>query len=826
MENLFNDLKFGARQLWRRPAFTAVAVASLALGIGLNTTLFSVVNAVLFRETAIAEPERLVEVYTGVNDDLPQFTSSHPDYLDVRAHVPAFDGVAASAFVRGIVSGGSAPALSTGEAVSENYFDVLKVRPQFGRGFLAEDNASAGARPVVVLSHGLWQRRFAGRESVVGETLELSGTKYDVVGVAPASFQGTLPGLSPEFWVPLVHVDRLNFMGAQATTDKDPGTTRLERRGTRWLFLKARLAPGQSIDQAQAQIETLYARLRTEYPDTNERAKPSLKAAADVRFHPLLDGYVKAASAVLLAAVGLVLVVACANVANMLLARGASRRRELALRTAIGASRGRLVRQLLVESLVLAALGGAAGLALAHFAGRALNRAPVDALPIPLHFDFSPDLRVLAFAAIASLLTTALFGLIPAWSASKPDLVPSLKADATGEGSVRHRFALRDALVVGQLALSLVLLVAGALLLRGLDRARGTDLGFQTDRIASLGFNLGMNGYDTARATALRPRLLEVVRAVPGVETASLATRLPLAPDVNLESVRIPGQHQPTDDGTPVDVVAIGPEYFAAVGVPLMEGRAFDEADLAAERKVAVVNQTFARRFFPQGGAIGQRVYLSGFDQDPHEIVGIARDHKVRSVGEEPRPYLHVPADPSRTVGLVVRAQGPAAALLPALRAAVLSVEPAVVFTESTTATEVAATTVAPTRIGAALMGAFGALALLLAAIGLYGVIAYSVSMRTREVGVRMALGARPLEIVRLVLGQGAKLAALGIGLGAVAATLVGRVLESLLYGVSALDPLAFAAAAAVLLLVALVANAAPAWTAARINPIRALRTE
>ncbi|MCM2255423.1 MAG: ADOP family duplicated permease, partial [Vicinamibacteria bacterium] len=687
-------MKFGARQLWRRPAFTAVAVASLALGIGLNTTLFSVVNAVLFRESAVVEPERLVEIYTGVNDDLPQFTTSYPDYQDIRASVPAFEAVAAHGFVRGIVSSGSAPALATGETVSANYFDVLKVAPTIGRGFLAEDDASSGARPVVVLSHGLWQRRFAGREGVLGETLELSGTKYDVVGIAPATFQGTLPGLSPEFWVPIAMVDRLNFMGAQATTDKDPGTTRLERRGTRWLFLKGRLAEGQTLEQARAQVETLYARLRTEYPDTNDKARPSLKPAADVRFHPMLDGYVKAASAVLLSAVGLVLVVACANVANMLLARGASRRRELALRVAIGASRGRLVRQMLAESLVLAALGGAAGLAIAHFSGQALNRLPMDDLPLPLHFDFSPDWRVLAFAAAASLVTTVLFGLVPALSASKPDLVPSLKADATGEGSVRRRFALRDALVVGQLALSLVLLVAGALLVRGLDKARGTDLGFEPDRVASLGFNLGMNGYDAERATALRPRILEALRAVPGVESVALATRLPLAPDVNLESVRIQGQHQPDDDGTPVDVVEIGPDYFAAVGVPLVEGRIFDESDLAAKRKVAIVNQTFARRYFAQGGALGQRVYLSGFDQDPHEIVGVTRDHKVRSVGEEPRPYLHLPMEPSRSVGLVARAKGPAATLLPALRAAVLAVEPAIVFTEATTATEVAATTV------------------------------------------------------------------------------------------------------------------------------------
>src|SRR5262245_60480401 len=398
MGELLHDLRHGARLLARRPGFTAVAVASLALGIGLNTTLFSVVNAVLLRDTPVAEPERLVEIYSSASADLPQLTSSYPDYLSIVEAADTLSGVAAHSFVRGILSAGGQPTLSTGEAVTANYFDVLGVKTALGRGFRPEENAGEGQHPVLVLSHGLWQRRFGGRPEAVGETVELSGIRYTIVGVAPSGFSGLLPGLQPEYWVPAMMVDRLSFSGVQSTRDKDPGATRIQKRGQRWLFLKGRLAAGRSAKEAQAQLATIFARLEKEHPDTNEKVKPTVLPAAGIRFHPMLDGYVQAASAVLLAAVGLVLMIACANVANMLLARGASRRRERALRAAIGASRARLLRQLLSESLLLAAIGGVLGVLIANWAGRILSGLPMDALPIPVHFDFRLDGTVLAFA--------------------------------------------------------------------------------------------------------------------------------------------------------------------------------------------------------------------------------------------------------------------------------------------------------------------------------------------------------------------------------------------------------------------------------------------
>jgi predicted permease len=826
MEQLFADLKHGFALLWRRPGFSTVAVLSLALGIGLNTTLFSVVNAVLYRATPVAEPERLVEIYSSASADMPHFTSSYPDYLSLVEGAPAFTGVAGHGFVRGILSSSGAPALTTGEAVTANYFDVLGIRPALGRVFRPEENVGEGQHPVVVLGHGLWQSRFGGRPEVIGEAVVLSGVPFTVVGVAPARFSGVVPGLQPEFWVPVTMVERLSFSGVQAVTDNDPGATRLQQRGNRWLFLKGRLAPGRTVAEAQAQADMVFARLRTEFPVTNDKTRPTVLPASGIRFHPMLDGYVKTASAVLLGAVGLVLLIACANVANMLLARGASRTRELAVRAAIGASRGRLVRQLLSESLVLAAAGGALGVLVAMWATSLLAGLPKDALPVPVEFDLRLDGTVLAFAALASLASTLFFGLLPAWNASRPALVPSLKADATGEGSVRRRVTLRDALVVAQLSLSLLLLVTGALLTRGLLAARGKDLGYDPGPVSSLSFNLQMNGYDQDRALAFRKRVIAELQATPGVAAVALASRLPMAPDINMEGIKIKGHHQDQDEPTPIDAVNVGPDYFRAVGIPILEGRAFTDDDVEGQRKVVIVNEAFARRYWPGQSAIGQSVYGSGFDHPAHEVVGVARDHKVRSVGEAATPYLHFPAVPSRSIALVVRTTQPAAAALPALRAAVLKLEPAVVFTEDAPASEVASVTLAPSRIGAALLGAFGSLALLLAAIGLYGVVSYSVSQRTRELGVRAALGAQRGDLLRLVLREGTRLAAVGIVVGGVLSALVGRVFGALLYGVSPLDPVAYGLAAGVLLLVAAGANLVPALAAARVDPMRALRSE
>jgi predicted permease len=539
----------------------------------------------------------------------------------------------------------------------------------------------------------------------------------------------------------------------------------------------------------------------------------------------MLDGYFRAASAGLLGAVALVLLIACGNVANLLLARASARTREFAVRAAIGASRGRLIRQLLAEGVILAAAGGAMGVLIAWWAGRALQALmSSDVFPIPVSFNFTIDLTVLLFAVAASAVTALLFGLAPAWTSSRPALMPGLKASA--EGDERVRFTLRDALVVGQLSLSLILLAAGALLARGLWAARATELGYDPRPVSSLSFNLNMNGYDTPRAAALLQRALEELRRLPGVSAVSTASRLPLAPDINMEGLRVPGHHEPSEQETPVDAATVGADYFKGVDVPIVAGRAFTQDDISQQRRVAIVNETLVRQYWPEGNAVGRQIYTGSYESKPWEIVGVARDHKVRSVGEDPRPYLHFPDRPDQSIGLIVRTVIPPHVALPMLRQAVLSLEPAIVFTQEAPAEEVAATTIAPTRIGALVFGSFGVLALGLAAIGLYGVVAYSVSRRTREVGIRMALGAERSEVLRLIVMRGGRLALAGVFLGALGAAGVGQLLDSLLYGVSGFDAVSYAAAGGILLVVAGIANLIPAVTAARVDPVRALRSE
>ena len=819
---MVRDIVFGARQLRRQPAFAVTAIASLALGIGLTTTLFSIVNGVLFKQAPVASRGTLVELYTGLRSDFPQMTTSYPDYLAIREGVSAFAGVAGSGYVRGILSADAQPQLVMGEAVTPNYFDVLGIGVARGRGFgSVEETAPLGA-PVVVLSHGLWQRRFGGSADAIGSSIRLSGYEYTIVGVAPAAFTGTIPGFRADFWVPVAMVERFVFGGIQATADNDPGKARLDRRGTRWLFVKGRLAEGRTIPEARAQVDAVFTRLQSEYPITNDKVTGNIVPASGVRFHPFVDGYVRLAGTALMAAVSIVLLIACANVAGMLLARGAARRREFAVRAALGASRVRIVTQLLSEGLVLAAAGGAGGVLVAIWATRTLANLGLgtSVLPVPISFDYTIDRTVLLFALAASIGTALVFGLGPALSSSKLDLVPAIKD--TSEGTGRRGGRTREVLVVGQVALSLLLLVTATLLSRGLLAARTTDVGFDPDHIASLSFNLQMNGYDVARATALRTRALESLRALPGVEAAAITSRVPLASDINVTGVRVDG----FDDEALIDVAAIGDQYFEAVGVPILSGRGFTLDDVEHRRRVAVVNETMARQFWPGSSPLGRRIFPEGAQSAAFEVVGVARDHNVRSVGEAPRPYLHLPAEPERGIGLVVRTTMPAAAALPMLREAIKTLEPSVVFTEDTTAAQIAAATMAPTKVAAYASAAFGGLALLLAAVGLYGVIAYVVSRRTREIGIRMALGAKRGQVLRLVMQQGGRLAAAGIALGVLASAGAARLLGALLYGVSGIDPVAYASAVAILLLVAGIANMVPALSAARVDPAKALRGE
>ena len=685
--------------------------------------------------------------------------------------------------------------------------------------------ARPGVAAVAVLGHALWRDRFGQRSEVVGETVTLSGMPYTVIGVAPAAFTGTLPGIPTEFWVPVTMIEHLQFSGVQTSTDEDPGMTRLDRRGRRWLFVKGRLAEGRSADEARAQIETIYARLRATYPITNKDVTASVVPASSVRFHPMLDGYLRAASAGLLAAVSLVLLIACANVANMLLARGAARRRELAVRAAIGASRRRLVSQLLAESMLLAIIGGSVGLLIAWWAGQLLSGIGSEVFPMPIRFEFTIDRLVLIFAAVTSIVTAVVFGLAPAWSSSKPELVPALKDSGAANG--RRRTSVRDLLVVGQLALSLILLVSGALLTRGLLTAQNTDLGFDPGPISSLQFNLQMNGYDRDRAMVFRDRAFQTLRALPGVTAVSTASRLPLAPDINIDSVNVPGHHARDEDGLPVDMVSVGSDYFAVVGVPLVAGRAFTADEIRAERRLAIVNETMAKQFWPDGSAVGRQP-----DRASHiradQMIGMARDHKVRSVGEAARPYLHVPRRHRSHRARWCARPMPAGAALPTLRKAVhRNLEPNVVFTEDLPAPR------SRTRRWHRHESARWWWALRVAGVAAGG---YWGLRRRDAVGEppdarrlpsepahrRAARPGRPHDPLP---GRAAR-ARRGCASASSAPPSSDAVLESLLYGTSTHDPVAYAAAAGLLFVVALLANLKPALVASSVDPVRALQNE
>jgi predicted permease len=499
----------------------------------------------------------------------------------------------------------------------------------------------------------------------------------------------------------------------------------------------------------------------------------------------------------------------------------------MAVRLAIGASRGRILRQLLAESLVLAVLGGSLGVLFAVWAGRLLSSAQLP-LPVPLAFDYALDGRVLAFAILASFLTTTLFGLAPALQAAKSELVGALRGEAGVLGGRARRFHLRDVLVGGQLALSVVLLVAGALLLRALFEASHIRPGFEPDRLAILSFNLKMNGYTKEQTEALHKRVTERLRSVPGAEEVALVSRAPLGSDINMEGIRIKGHHDPEGQPTTIDATYVEPAYFPALGLRAVDGRLLTEADGEGKPGVVVINEAMARRYWPDRSAVGERVYTEGFDGPSFEVVGVVADYKVRGLGEDPRPYLHFAwrQRPSQSTTLLVRSAATGAPLLAGLKAAVLELEPAVVFTEEGTVADLLRLTLAPTRVGALLLAAFGGLALLLASIGLYGVVAQSVAQRTREIGVRVALGADARSVLRTVLGRGMRLASAGALAGLLAAAVLTRTLSSLLYGVSAVDPLAYLAAVLVLLAVAALANFIPARRAARVDPMVALRHE
>ncbi len=822
MENLLKDVRYTLRLLWKSPVFTLAAVVSLALGIGVNTTIFSLVNAVLLRPLPVTRPGELVEVYTSSEDqDVLYATSSYPDYLDLARQNAVLTGLAGHSLMFAPVTRDGRSEILMGEIVTANYFDLLGVGAVAGRTF-APDEGGPGAKPAAVIGYGLWQREYGGDPSAVGRSIRLRGTDYTIVGVAPKAFEGMTPGFSPLVWVTAAMMDEVSPVG-MIDAVPSPGRTKLEQRGWRWMFLTGRLKPGVSASEAQADLNVIAARLAREYPGSNRDRKMTVVARGDVRVNPLVDGSLSAGATLLMGVVALVLLIACANVANLLLARATARRREIAVRLAVGAGRGRLVRQLLTESLVLSALGGLGGLLLASISTDLLL-ALQPPLPFTLTLDLGLDQRVFLFALLAAAVSGVAFGLAPALRASSANLVTNLKDD----GAVVERtgrFPLRQALVVGQVTVSMVLLVAAGLFVRSLAAARTIDLGFDPQRIALVSTDLKMVRYDEAKSRRFFHDALERVRALPGVEAASLTQREPLGLNINNSAVLIDGQQaSPEHPAFTIDSTVVSPGYFATLGVPILQGRAIAETDTADAPGVAVINEAMARRFWPDRSPIGQRVRT--IEGGTYEIVGVCADYKVRTVGEAPRPYIHFAhaQDFNRYAVVMVRTRGSAAAMAATLRQTLLGMEPNLVLLASQPLEASLAASLFPARAAAVLVGVFGLLALALAAVGLYGVVAYSVARRTREIGIRMAVGAEPAAVLRLVLGQGLKMAAIGVAAGGTIALWATKVVAGTLYGVGTTDPVTYLGAAALLLAVSAAANAAPALRAARVDPMIALR--
>lgn len=825
LSGLGQDLRYGARTLIKTPGSTVVAVVTLALGIGLNTAVFSVVNAMLFRPLPVERPGELAAVY---NTDSDSFLShkplSVPDYEDLRATTHSFGDLAAYALRSFALERGDDSRQVLGEIVTSNYFTMLGVKPLLGRVFTAEDGRIRGASPYVVLSHSSWRRAFGGDPGVVGKTLRLNGSVVTVVGVGPPEFRGLVRGIAPELWLPMSMGSALHVT---STVDAEgtPGKDLLDDRRSRWALVMGRLRPGVSAPQAASEMAMLGDRLRREHPDTNQDRTVTAIAASDIRILPGIDGVLYSVSVVVMVLVGLVLLIASTNVASLLLARATARRKEIALRQSLGASRARLVRQLLTESLLLSLLGGTVGLMLAAWSNRVLEALPLP-LPVQLGLGLSLDTRVLGFTLAASCLAALVFGLAPALQATRADLVSALKEESATTTAARSRKRLRGGLVVAQVSLSLLLLICAGLALRSVWNASRIDPGFEPAGAVAASFSPDLQGYGRDEVDEFYRRIAAEARALPGVESAAFVASLPLTFELHVEGVAAEGRDAvPEKEWPEIDLTEVSAGYFETMRIPIVSGRSFGEGDGAGAPRVAVVNETLASRLWPGEDAVGKRLRIQRVD-GYWEVVGVARSGKYRTLGEAARPFLYLPLSQHyvATRTLVARARGDARPLFASLRHLARRVDARVPMRDVQALEAAIGPALLLPRAAAIVFGLFGLLGLTLAAAGIYGVISFAVGQRTHEIGIRMAVGARPRDIAALMLRHALALTLGGgvLGLGAAVATT--RLLGAVLYGISATDAATFAGVSLFLLGVAAVASYVPARRASKLDPVVALR--
>ena len=820
MQTFWQDLRYGTRMLVKSPGTTIVAVLALALGIGANTAIFSGVSAFLLRSLPVPEPNQLVRPFETTDDRGKSDSFSYPDFADYRDQNSVFQGLVAEDMAQAAISTQNQNDVIWGQVVSGNFFDVLQVRPIMGRGFLPEEDKTPGSHAVVVISHGLWQRRLGADPNIIGKTIDLNGRAYNVIGVAPEYFKGTKFGLSLEFWAPVMMVEELW---------RSPGL--LSDRDSHWMNVLGRLKPGVTRAQASAEMSAIAKRVSEAYP--TDRAGITgvvVETEIDGRFDEAAV-IMKSGAAIALAIVGLILLIACANVANLLLARAASRRKEIGVRIALGASRARLIRQMLTESLLLSILGGGLGLLLAYWV-TGLMQGFVPILPYNILNDFfALDGRALAFTVIVSLATGLIFGVAPAWHASTPEIVPVLKGDANaGQTGKRRRLTLRNSLVVAQVALSLVVLVCGGLFIKSFRNAQKVDPGFAARGVLLVSLNPELVGYDEEQTKNFYSRIVERTGNLPGVQAASVARLIPLGDSSN-SSGPILKEGETLAPGSPGRTIlnnVISPGHFKTLQIPMIAGRDFDDRDRKSAPRVAIINERMAEMLWPGENAVGKRIRIGANSPDAIEVVGVVKTGKYRALAEDPRPYFYSPMaqrSPSGMI-LIARTNADPRALVSAIRNEVQLIDRRIPLFAIKTMDEHLTWALWAPNMAATLALAFGVVALLLSAVGLYSVMAYVVSQRTREVGIRMALGAKRGDVLTLITSEGMKMAAIGLLIGFALSLALARVMSSVLIGVSTYDVTTFVVVPLLLAGVAFVACLVPARRATKVNPLVALRYE
>jgi predicted permease len=824
MGSVWRDLKYGFRTLARSPGFTIVAVLSLALGIGANTAIFTLTNAVFLNPLPVRDAARVVQVFTvdhATTTTAANFLRtpmSFLNYKDFRDQNNVFSGLAAFTLTGVTLTGHGDPKPETGMLVSANYFDVLGIKPALGRTFFADEDRSEGGNTVTVLSHSLWVQLFGADPAVIGKTVEFNSIPYTVIGVMPADFKGTQTLLNPDLaWIPI-------SMHGQAL----PGLLEalFNERRMRMINVFGRLKPGTGQAQAASALQAIAAGLEREYPRANRGRTVELSSLSEAAFGFLPRNQLVTAGIALSAVVALVLLIACVNLANLQLARSAKRTREMGIRTALGAERGRLVRQLLTESLLISIAGGGAGLLLGLGGSQLLwSFRPAgfaqNSLPVTL------DWRVFLFTAAVTLLTGILFGLAPAVRTSVANLAETLKSGGRGGSEAFARNKLRSVLVVGEVSLALISLTGAGLLIRSMDAVQKINPGFETRNLFVFNFDIGPQHYSPEKGLEFLRSVLDRARAVPGVRSAALATSRPLGGAL-LATIQAEGQESdPNQRGTLTTTSTVTPAYFETMRIPLIDGRGFTPFDRQGSKHVAVVTEAMARHFWPGQSAIGKRFHFT-IDNDYREVVGVCANSVTAQIGEQPQPIAYMPLDQyySSFAALHVRTDANPAAVMPAVLKQVQSLNSNMALTNPNTVQELIALGLWAPRIAAALFGIFGLLGMVLASVGIYGVMAYTVAQRTNEIGLRMALGARPGDVSRLVVGQGMRLVGAGILLGIASGLAVTRLMGNLLFNVATYDPLTFGSVSLLVAGVAFVAGWLPARRAARIDPVVALRQD